>query len=159
MQLLFILFPFLELFSLIELGEAIGSLNAILYVIATLFVGVTLLKRQGISLLQRAQEMNSGGWISSRWLLDDMAIGFAAILLIIPGLITDSIALVLMIAPLRRILSRQFGSQYTSGRYHNQADHLYQADTANPHSTDKPRESGPQRESATIIEGEYERKD
>jgi len=46
MQLLVILFPFLELFSLIELGEAIGSLNAILYVIATLFLGVTLLKRQ-----------------------------------------------------------------------------------------------------------------
>ena len=159
MQLLFILFPFLELFSLIELGEAIGSLNAILYVIATLFVGVTLLKRQGISLLQRAQEMNSGGWISSKWLLDDMAIGFAAMLLIIPGLITDSIALVLMIAPLRRILSRQFGSQYTSGRYHNQADHRNQRDTISPHLADNHRKSRPQTESSTIIEGEYERKD
>jgi len=159
MQLLVILFPFLELFSLIELGEAIGSLNAILYVIATLFLGVTLLKRQGVSLLQRAQEMNSGGWISSRWLLDDMAIGFAAILLIIPGLITDSIALLAMIAPLRRILSRQFRSRHDSGRYHSQAEHLYRTDTTNPHSTDNPRESRPQRQSTTIIEGEYERKD
>lgn len=155
MQLLFILFPFLELFSLIELGDAIGSLNAILYVIATIFLGVTLLKRQGISVLQRAQEMNSGGWISSRWLLDDMAIGFAAMLLIIPGLITDTLALILMIAPLRRILSRQFGGASATGRYSQQANRGHQADANQTSQAHMNRHT----ESITIIEGEYERKD
>ena len=159
MQLLLILFPFLELFSLIELGDAIGSFNAILYVIATVFLGITLLKRQGISLLQRAQEMNSGGWISSRWLLDDMAIGFAAMLLIIPGLITDTAALILMIAPLRRILSRQFGGASETGGYSQQANPGYQTDTNREYRKDVHGNVSSRTESITIIEGEYERKD
>lgn len=159
MQLLLILFPFLELFSLIELGDAIGSLNAILYVIATIFLGVTLLKRQGISVLQRAQEMNSGGWISSRWLLDDMAIGFAAMLLIIPGLITDTLALILMIAPLRRILSRKFGGASATGRYSQQANRGHQADTNREYRENAHGNQSSRTESITIIEGEYERKD
>jgi UPF0716 protein FxsA len=159
MQLLIILFPFLELFSLIELGDTIGSVNAILYVIATIFLGITLLKRQGISVLQRAQEMNSGGWISSRWLLDDMAIGFAAMLLIIPGLITDTMALILMIAPLRRILSRKFGDANETGRYSQQTNQGYQASTNRTSRGQTNRKAGSHTESITIIEGEYERKD
>ena len=159
MQLLIILFPILELVSLIELGDAIGRFNAILYVIATIFLGVTLLKRQGISLLQRAQEMNSGGWISSRWLLDDMAIGFAAMLLIIPGLITDTMALVLMIAPIRRMLSRKFGGANEAGRYSQQANRGYQTDTNATSHGQANRQTGSHTESITIIEGEYERKD
>jgi UPF0716 protein FxsA len=38
--------------------------------------------------------------------MDDMALGFAGLLLIFPGLITDAIALVVVVGPLRRRFAR-----------------------------------------------------
>ena len=112
MQLFILLFPFFELFTLIELGDRIGSLNTLFYVLVTFFGGLTLLKQQGISMLKQAQSAQIGQtWISSRLLLDDMAIGFAAILLMIPGLLSDISALFILIAPLRRKLASMLGQK------------------------------------------------
>ena len=139
MQLFILLFPFLELFSLIELGDHIGSLNTLFYVLATFFGGLTLLKQQGLNMLKQAQAAQTGQpWISSRLLLDDMAIGFAAILLIIPGLLSDISAAFILIAPLRRKLASILGSRTTEHTSHYDR------------TTDK---------DFTVIEGEFEEKD
>ncbi len=139
MQLFILLFPFLELFTLIELGDHIGSLNTLFYVLATFFGGLTLLKQQGLSMLKQAQAAQTGQpWISSRLLLDDMAIGFAAILLMIPGLLSDISALFILIAPLRRKLASMLGQKAPEQTtfYDKKADKNF-----------------------TVIEGEYEEKD
>lgn len=106
MPWIFILLPWLELWTLIELGSEIGGLPTLLYVAATLMLGLALLRRQGLSMLRQMQTQYGGRVFGQQLLLDDVAIFGSGLLLMIPGLITDVLALVLMVGPLRRGLAR-----------------------------------------------------
>jgi UPF0716 protein FxsA len=102
MRLLIMLLPWLELFTLIQLGIETSALTAIGYVLATLALGILVLQRQGQGMFERLREAQEGRIIGPQLLLDDMAMGLAGLLLIIPG----------MIGPLRRRLANWiFGPQ------------------------------------------------
>jgi UPF0716 protein FxsA len=53
-------------------------------------------------MFERLREAQEGKVMGPQLLLDDMAMGLSGLLLIIPGMITDFAALVVMIGPLRR---------------------------------------------------------
>lgn len=106
MRLLILLLPWLELFSLIKLGVETSALVALLYVFATFVLGMAILRRQGRGLFVQLQEIQQGRVLGQQLLKDEMAVGVAGMLLMVPGLITDAIAGVLLIGPLRRRLSR-----------------------------------------------------
>ena len=106
MRLLILLLPWLELFSLIKLGTETSALTALLYVFATLVLGLAILRRQGRGILQQMQGLQEGRVLGSSLLKDEMAVGLAGMMLMIPGLITDVIGLVMLIGPLRRRLGR-----------------------------------------------------
>ncbi|GAB3281229.1 FxsA family protein [Parahaliea aestuarii] len=108
MRIFFMLLPWLELATLIQLGAETSVLTALLYVFATLVLGLLVLQRQGVGMFQHLREAQSGRVITGRLLLDDMAVGFAGLLLMVPGLITDVAALVVLIGPLRRRIARFF---------------------------------------------------
>jgi UPF0716 protein FxsA len=118
MRFVLMLLPWLELFTLIELGIETSALTAIAYVFFTLFLGVAILRWQGRDMIERLrQQGQSGQIIGPELFLDDMAMGFAGLLLIVPGMITDFIAVIVMIGPLRRRLARAvFGPQATVQR-------------------------------------------
>jgi UPF0716 protein FxsA len=112
MRLFIMLLPWLELFTLIQLGIETSALTAIGYVLATLALGILVLQRQGQGMFERLREAQEGRIIGPQLLLDDMAMGLAGLLLIIPGMITDISALLVMIGPLRRRLANWiFGPQ------------------------------------------------
>lgn len=115
MRIAIMLLPWLELFTLIELGIKTSALTAIAYVVFTLFLGLAILRRQGRGMFERLRQGQGGRIIGPELLLDDMAMGFAGLLLMVPGLITDAVALIVMIGPLRRrfaraVLGRQSGT-------------------------------------------------
>ena len=56
-------------------------------------------------MFERLRQGQDGRLIGHELLLDDMAMGFAGLLLMIPGMITDLAALVVIIGPLRRRLA------------------------------------------------------
>jgi UPF0716 protein FxsA len=63
-------------------------------------------------MFERLRQSQEGRIIGPQLLLDDMAMGLAGLLLMIPGVITDVAALIVVIGPLRRRLVRSFlGSQ------------------------------------------------
>ena len=99
------LLPWLELFTLIQLGIETSALTAIGYVLATLAVGIMVLQRQGQGMFERLREAQEGRVLGPQLLLDDMAMGLAGLLLIIPGMITDISAVLVMVGPLRRRLA------------------------------------------------------
>ena len=109
MRLFFLLLPWLELFTLIQLGVETSALTAIAYVLATFFLGVAVLRRQGMGMFEQLRQAQDGRVIGRELLLDDMVLGLAGLLLIFPGLISDVAAIVVMIGPLRRRLARWFG--------------------------------------------------
>ena len=106
MRIVFLLLPWLELFTLIQLGIETSALVALGYVLATFLLGLAVLRYQGAGMFARLRELQSGGVLGPQMLLDDMAVGLAGLLLMFPGLISDVAALLVLIGPLRRRLSR-----------------------------------------------------
>lgn len=106
MRFVIVLLPWLELFTLIKLGIETSALTALMYVLATLLVGLAILRRQGQGMFERLREVQEGRIVGPELLVDDMALGFAGLLLVIPGMITDLIAVVVLVGPLRRRLAR-----------------------------------------------------
>ena len=112
MRFILMLLPWLELFTLIQLGIETSALTAIAYVLGTLALGLLVLQRQGRGMFERLRQAQEGRVMGPQLLLDDMAMGLAGLLLIIPGIITDICALLVMVGPLRRRLARLlFGPQ------------------------------------------------
>ncbi len=108
MRLLFMLLPWLELFTLIQLGIKTTALTALLYVLATLIIGIAVIRRQGVGMMDRLRASQDGSIPGPELLVDDMAIGLAGLLLVFPGMISDVAAVIVMIGPLRRRIASWF---------------------------------------------------
>lgn len=100
--LLFTLLPLLELYVLLKVGAAIGLFNTIILVIATAMTGAYLAKQQGIETLSRIRRQMAMGALPADELIDGALILTAAIVLITPGLITDTLGFCLLIPFTRR---------------------------------------------------------
>jgi UPF0716 protein FxsA len=124
MRLIIGLLPWIELFTLIQLGIETSALTALFYVLATFVLGVAVLRRQGMGMFERLRQSQQGRIFGPELLLDDMVLGLAGLLLIFPGMISDFAALIVMIGPLRRRLARWFGGPvpepYAPQRDHNE---------------------------------------
>ena len=111
------------------------------YVFGTLFLGILVLQRQGQGMFEHLREAQEGRILGPQLLLDDMAVGLAGLLLIIPGMITDFAALIVMIGPLRRRLARAIlGPQpepYAPGR--DDGEHVTLEGNFRRVDDDKPR--------------------
>ncbi|HVE47634.1 MAG TPA: FxsA family protein [Acidimicrobiales bacterium] len=99
--LAFLVVPFLELFVILKVGGAIGALNTIGLLIVVSVVGAWLVKREGLSVLRRAQARVQSGGIPAKELVDGVLILFAGALLLTPGFLTDVVAVLLLLPPVR----------------------------------------------------------
>lgn len=106
MRFVILILPWLELFTLIELGVKTSALTALAYVFATLLLGLAILLHRGRGMFERLRQGRDGRILGPELLLDDVAMGFAGLLLMIPGLITDLLALLVLLGPVRRHLAR-----------------------------------------------------
>ena len=102
MRIVFLLLPWLELFTLIQLGIETSALTALGYVFLTFVAGVFVLRMQGAGMFNRLREMQAGRVLGPQMLVD----GMAGLLLMFPGMISDVAAVLVMIGPLRRRLAR-----------------------------------------------------
>ena len=126
---IFFLYPLMELWSLIELGAQTTAATAVLWVLLAGLVGLGAIRFAGTQVLIRLQAAQREGALQQRLLAGDMALAFAGLLLVIPGLISDALALLVMIPPLRRLLAKLMGlrgvstgAQFTHRAYPPQAD-------------------------------------
>jgi UPF0716 protein FxsA len=109
MRWFFLLLPWIELFTLIQLGSRIGAFQTLLYVFATLLLGLTIMRAQGMEIIGKLREVQMGGVLPQRLLVDELAVGLGGLLLIIPGLVTDSMAVLVLLGPLWRRLMAALG--------------------------------------------------
>ncbi len=93
--------PFLEIAGFIVVGSKIGVLATLGLIILSMFLGVFLLRLQGLGLIQKIREETAAGRTPKRELVHGVMLVFAAFLLIIPGFITDIIGLLLFIPAVR----------------------------------------------------------
>jgi UPF0716 protein FxsA len=65
--------------------------------LGTAFLGVYLIRQQGIAAIRSAQEDRAAGEVPVAAILNGIRLAFAGILMIIPGFITDAMGLLLLI--------------------------------------------------------------
>jgi UPF0716 protein FxsA len=102
--LVFLVVPFLELFVILQVGQAVGVLNTVALLILVSMVGAWLVKREGLSVVRRAQERMAHGAVPGRELVDGVMILFAGALLITPGFLSDVLGVLLLLPPVRAAL-------------------------------------------------------
>ena len=96
-----ILVPVVEIYLLIKIGSKIGALSTILLIFSTAIVGVYYAKYEGLNTLKSGFVQLSKNQTPTYEVLSGAAIAFAALLLIVPGFLTDILGFFL-IFPLSR---------------------------------------------------------
>lgn len=104
LAVLFLVVPFVELFVLLQVGQAIGVVDTIVLLVVVSVVGAWLVKREGLGVLRRAQERVAAGTVPGRELVDGILILFAGALLLTPGFVTDVVGILLLLPPVRAAL-------------------------------------------------------
>lgn len=102
---IFIGVPLIEIYLLIEVGSAIGAIPTVLAVVFTAVLGVTLIRIQGFSTIQKAQKSMAQGIPPAQEMFEGIMLLFAAICLLMPGFFTDTVGFLLLIPPLRTFLA------------------------------------------------------
>ncbi|MDD9304824.1 MAG: FxsA family protein [Desulfobacter sp.] len=105
--LCFTLIPVVELYLLIKVGTVIGGLNTVLLVILTGFAGAWLARMEGLNTMLKVQQNLNQGLMPAEELIDALIILVAGLVLITPGLMTDTFGLMLL-WPITRNKFKQF---------------------------------------------------
>lgn len=109
LPLLILLLPVIELWLMIEVGGELGGLAVIGWLIVMIVIGVNLLRYLGASsMLRMAQNMRMGGELPAQALADNLFKAVGAVLLIIPGLLTDLLALLCFVPLFRQLLFKRW---------------------------------------------------
>ena len=82
-----ILVPIIEIYLLIKIGSEIGALTTIILIFTTAIVGVYYAKYEGLNILKSGFLQLRKNESPTYEVISGAAIAFAAILLIIPGLL------------------------------------------------------------------------
>ncbi len=102
---LFLLLPFLELYSLIALSDYITGFGVILYVIVAGMLGVWIIKAEGQQGLFSVRQELQAGRVPEEVLFDKLFIFLAGVCFVIPGVLTDIFAVLLLFPPSRHVIS------------------------------------------------------
>lgn len=104
--LVFILVPILELWVILQVGQAIGVMPTIALLILDSIVGAWLLRSQGRQAWLAFNEALSSGRVPAREVGDGALIVFGGALLLTPGFCTDALGLLLLLPPTRAVIRR-----------------------------------------------------
>ena len=99
-----ILVPVLEIYLLIKIGSQIGAITTILLIFTTAIIGIYYAKYEGLNTLRSGFSQLSRNETPAYEVISGAAIAFAAILLIIPGFLTDLLGFLLIFPITRKII-------------------------------------------------------
>tara|TARA_B100000575_G_scaffold265394_1_gene241919 strand:+ start:332 stop:751 length:420 start_codon:yes stop_codon:yes gene_type:complete len=120
--LFFIGLPALEIFVLIKIGGQIGALNTIALIFLTAIIGIYFAKLQGIQTLKSGMVNLYQNKIPIYEMLSGASIAIAALLLIIPGFVTDLFGFLLLIPFTRKIFLNLTLKNKSTSNVKNQND-------------------------------------
>ena len=105
--------PILEIVLFIEVGGAIGLLPTLGIILLTAVFGVALMRWQGMRALDRLRASVETGGDPVGPIAHGALILVAGMLLVLPGFLTDTLGLLLLIPPVRALLIRWGASRAT----------------------------------------------
>ena len=107
-----ILVPVIEIYLLIKIGSQIGAITTILLIFSTAVIGVYYAKFEGLNTLKSGFLQLSRNESPTYEVISGAAIAFAALLLIIPGFITDIIGFLLIFPVSRKLFFSKISKKY-----------------------------------------------
>jgi UPF0716 protein FxsA len=111
--------PILEITLMIKIGQQIGAFNTILIIFFTAIVGIYYAKVEGINTIKSGMTNLYQNKIPFYEVLSGASIALAAILLILPGFISDTIGFFLLIPFTRKIII----NLWLKNKFQNQSNH------------------------------------
>ena len=110
--LLIILVPVIEIYLLIKIGSQIGAITTIILIFTTAIVGVYYAKYEGLKTLKSGFIQLSKNEPMGYEILSGAGIAFAALLLIVPGFLTDLIGFLLIFPFTRKFIFRKISKKF-----------------------------------------------
>ena len=120
--LFIIAIPAIEIYLMIKVGGMIGALNTIFLIFFTAVTGVYFAKMAGLSALRSGFNQLIKNEIPIYEIISGAALAFAALLLIIPGFLTDLIGFLLIIPVTRKLFISTISSKLRNKKVNNNKD-------------------------------------
>ena len=109
--LLILLVPIIEIYLFIKIGSQIGAFNTISLIFITAIIGIYYAKYEGLNTLKSAIKQIVGNEIPIYEIVSGAALAFAALLMILPGFLTDLIGLLIIFPWTRRIFLKKISNK------------------------------------------------
>lgn len=100
---LLVLIPVLELWTIVQVGQAIGVWETIALLIIVSVIGVWLVKQEGVGVWRRLNEQLRLGKVPAAELIDGALLLLAGTLLLLPGFLGDLLGIALILPPGRAV--------------------------------------------------------
>ena len=105
--------PIIEIAIFIKVGQTIGLFPTLALIIGAALLGGVLIRQQGLSVLTQLRSNVSSGRMPGKTIADTMMIGLAALFLVLPGFLSDIVALALLLPPVRHWIYASLASRVT----------------------------------------------
>ncbi|MDC0426486.1 FxsA family protein [Pelagibacteraceae bacterium] len=102
--LIIIGFPILEIVLMIKIGKAFGVLNTVLLILFTAIVGIYYARIEGLNTIRSGMINLYQNKLPLYEMISGASIAIAAMLLILPGFVSDAIGFLLLIPFTRKLL-------------------------------------------------------
>ena len=104
--------PLIEIYLMIKVGGVIGAINTIFLIFFTAAAGIFFARLEGFRALRSGFQQLVKNKIPIYEIISGAVLAFAALLLIIPGFLTDLVGFLLIIPVTRKILIKNISSKY-----------------------------------------------
>ena len=149
--MMLLILPVIEIWPLIVIGDEIGVLPTIAWLILAAIIGINLIRYLGVATMFSVNQQLRRGEVPAQAVVGGMMMGVAGVLFVIPGFVSDFIAVLLLIPPLRRGLLNRWlrNMRVKTARYQG---NVYDVEAETPPPTE-PEKIG------RTLEGEFRRDD
>ena len=112
--IIFVVVPVIEITILIKVGQAIGGWYTVGLVLLSAFIGVNMLRYQGVTTLLKARTRIESGEIPLSEMRDGILIAIGGALLVTPGFVTDVIGFSCLLPFTRGLFFNLFGQRISA---------------------------------------------
>ena len=102
--LLILLLPVVEIYLFIKIGSQIGAFNTISLILITAVIGIYYARYEGINTLRSGMNQIIKNEAPVYEIISGAAIAFAAVLMILPGFLTDFLGIIIIFPWTRKLL-------------------------------------------------------
>jgi len=149
--ILFVVIPVIEILLLIKVGQAIGGWYTVGLVLLSAFIGVNMLRYQGLATLTRARSKLDQGEMPIGEMGDGILIAVGGALLITPGFFTDFLGFCCLIPLTRHLFIKRLGKTFMSWMQRGGKAHFHYSHFEQSNGRPQQQNNGPE----DVIDGEF----